>query len=238
MDYRKDGLVAQHTYPMKDPVTTGDVVFVKTDFLDQILNIRTFDAPITLVTGVSDLSPSAEACTRILEHPNIRKWIGCNIPVSHPKIRKVPIGFGEIERTYGKPDILRRLHNERIAWNDKKDEVCIPWHSATHTSRLLTNTLPKLEFEDYMRAISSYKFVICQRGNGIDTHRVCEVLLMGSVPVIQHSGLDDMYSDWPVVLVDNHLSVDTSSFVWDETKYQCFLDTIWLRDGFTRRLLD
>jgi hypothetical protein len=89
-----------------------------------------------------------------------------------------------------------------------------------------------------MRELSKHKFVICQAGNGVDTHRVCEVLLMGSVPVVEHSGLDTLYSQWPVLLVDSLLEVDTNGFVWDEAKYQTFLDVIWLRDGFKQRLLN
>jgi hypothetical protein len=66
---------------------------------------------------------------------------------------------------------------------------------------------------------------------------VYEALLMGSVPVIEHSGLDDMYSQWPCLLVDSFGGVDTSSFEWDDAKYEAFLDTIWLRDGFRQKLL-
>jgi hypothetical protein len=32
--------------------------------------------------------------------------------------------------------------------------------------------------------------------------------------------------------------VDTNGFVWDEAKYQTFLDVIWLRDGFKQRVLN
>ena len=88
-----------------------------------------------------------------------------------------------------------------------------------------------------MRAISQHKFVICRRGNGVDTHRICETLLMGSVPVIEHSGLDDMYSQWPCLLVNSLDYVDTSEFEWDEAKYQSFLDVFWLRDALRERLL-
>jgi len=237
IDYTGSGVVPQHAYPHREPMTKGDVVFVKTDLLTWFLNHRTIAAPITLVTGVSDKSPSPSDCDRILRHPNIVRWIGCNIPVSHPKIRKLPIGVGEPERLNGNHETLARLHAERVAWSDKSDVLCIPYHGGTHASRTLTSTLPKLAFEDYMRAISRHTFVVCQRGFGLDTHRVCEVLLMGSVPVIEHSGLDDMYSQWPCLLVDSFGNVDTSSFVWDDAKYEAFLDTFWLRDALTDRLL-
>ena len=232
INYAGSGVTPQHSYPYRDTMSKGDVVFVKTDNLTWFLSSRKIDVPITLVTGVSDRSPTSDDCRRIIANPNIKKWIGCNITRSDPKIIKMPIGVGEPERLNGNHEMLVRLHAARVPWDAKLDDVCVPYHGGTHASRTLTSTLPKLEFEDYMHEISKHKFVVCQRGNGVDTHRVCEVLLMGSVPVIEHSGLDDMYSEWPVVLGE-----DTSSFVWDDAKYEAFLDAFWLRDMLKERLL-
>ena len=86
VNYTGSGVSPQHTYPYRDPPRAGDVVFVKTDLLDWYLENRTISVPIVLVTGVSDISPSPFACQRVLETPLITNWIGCNIPVSHPKI--------------------------------------------------------------------------------------------------------------------------------------------------------
>lgn len=237
INYAGTGVSPQHTYPNHDPLSRGDVVFVKTDYLSWFLDSRKIDAPITLVTGVSDKSPTSDECRRILVNPNITKWIGCNILRSDPKIVKLPIGVGEPERPNGNHDTLVRLHAERVPWSEKSDDLCIPYHGGTHASRVLTPTLPKLNFDDYMRALSKHKFVVCRRGYGVDTHRVCETLLMGSVPVIEHSALDDMYAQWPCLLVDSFESVDTSSFVWDDAKYECFLDVFWLRETLRERLL-
>lgn len=236
-NYAGSGVTPQHSYPYRDTMSSGDVVFVKTDALTWFFQNRKIEAPITLVTGVSDLTPSYQETNTILAHPNIRKWIGCNITVQHPKIIKLPIGVGEPERINGNHDTLVRLHASRIPWESKRDDVCIPYHNGTHGSRILQSTLPKLEFEEYMKRIGEHKFVVCQRGHGLDTHRVCEVLLMGSVPVLEHSGLDDMYGEWPVLLVDSFEAIDTSSFVFDESKYQAFLDIFWIRDALKERLL-
>ena len=237
INYAGSGVTPQHAYPHRETLSKGDVVFVKTDILSWFLDNRKIDVPITLVTGVSDLSPTADECRRILVNPNITRWIGCNITRSDPKIIKMPIGAGEPERPNGNHDTLARLHAERIPWVDKSEEICVPHHSGTHGSRTLQPTLPKLDFEAYMRALGQHQFVVCQRGNGLDTHRVCEVLLMGSVPVLEHSGLDDMYAQWPCLLVDSFNAIDTSSFAWDESKYQAFLDVFWIRDALTERLL-
>ena len=237
INYAGTGVTPQHSYPYREKLTSGDVVFVKTDLLPWFLDNRKIDVPITLVTGVSDLSPSIEDSRRICANPNIRRWIGCNIAIQDPKIRKLPIGVGEPERMNGNHNQLVQFHAERTAWADKLDTVCVPYHGGTHASRTLHPTLPKLDFSDYMREISRYKFVVCQRGNGLDTHRVCEVLLMGSVPVLEHSGLDDMVSQWPCLLVDSFDTIDTSSFVWDDAKYEAFLDVFWLRDSLKERIL-
>jgi len=236
-DYTGSGVAAQHSYPQRVPLTRGDVVFVKTDCLQSFLEHVAIDVPITLVTGVSDLSPTDDQVNSITSNPNIEKWVGCNILHQHPKIRKMPIGVGEPGRINGDHELLVKLHASRVPWESKKDDVCVPYHSTTHTARKLECTLPVLPFKEYMDAIGQHKFVVCQRGNGVDTHRVCEVLLMGSVPVVQHSGLDDMYDSWPCVLVDSFDSIDTSEFVFDESKYESFLSVFWIGDSLKDQLL-
>jgi hypothetical protein len=228
-NYNGSGVTVQHSYPLRDPPVLGDCVFVKTDYLDWFLENRTFTSPITLVTGISDLSPSESACEKILTNPNIKRWIGCNITVSDPKIYKLPIGVGEPERPNGNHEELVRLHESRISWEEKSDTVCIPFHGNTHGSRSLEPTLPKLPFNEYMTEIGKHKFVVSMRGNGLDTHRVCEILLMGSVPVLLHSGLDDMYEQFPCLLVDSFEQIDTFGFTWDPVKYENFLDVFWMK---------
>jgi hypothetical protein len=235
--YAGTGVQPQHAYPYHDPLTRGDVVFVKTDYLQWFLENRRMNAPVTLVTGVSDLSPTKLQCSIIVNNPNIVRWIGANIPARHPKIIKLPIGVGEPERSNGNHATLQQLHAQRIPWEEKATDICIPYHSASHASRTISPTLPKLPFEEYMQAISKRRFVVCMRGNGIDTHRFCEILLMGSVPVVEHSDLDDMYEQFPCLIVDSLEHIDTSNFTWDEDKYQWFLDVFWLRDGLKYRLL-
>ncbi|NCW20324.1 MAG: hypothetical protein EBV76_00970, partial [Gammaproteobacteria bacterium] len=79
INYAGTGITPQHAYPHREPLSKGDIVFVKTDHLSWFLDSHKLDAPITLVTGVSDLSPTSDECRRILVNPNIKRWIGCNI---------------------------------------------------------------------------------------------------------------------------------------------------------------
>lgn len=237
INYGGTDVTPQHTYPNRTPLSRGDVVFVKTEYLEWVLQRHAPKAPITLVTGVSDASPSLDLCARICNDPTITRWIGCNLPVSHPKVVKLPIGVGEPERPNGDHATLVRLHAERIPWDEKTPDLCVPYHAQTHTARTLASTLPKLPFESYMRELSRHQFVVCQRGNGLDTHRICEVLLMGSIPVVEHSSLDDMYSQWNCLLVDSFDTIDTTGVTWDPAKDEAFLDVFWLRDALKDRLL-
>jgi hypothetical protein len=235
--YMGFGVAPQHTYPGMR-IRHGYIVFVKTDYLSVFLEKMLIDLPIVLVTGVSDDPPTEHAIRAILQNPNIKRWIGVNIPVRHPKLCKVPIGVIEHSRMADAYGNLTTLHASRLAWNEKADTVCVPYHKSTHADRTLASTLPRLPFTEYMRAIGSHKFVVCMRGNGLDTHRVCETLLMGSVPVILHSVLDDMYSQFPCLLVDSFESIDTSTFTWDEDKYQQFLNMFWLKPAFWQQFID
>jgi hypothetical protein len=39
-------------------------------------------------------------------------------------------------------------------------------------------------YENYIKELSKYRFCLCLRGNGIDTHRFWESLYLGVIPVI------------------------------------------------------
>jgi hypothetical protein len=234
-DYKDVTVKAQHSYPFHHPFEDGDVVFVKTDFLPWFLNMLKTDigdSRFVLVTGVSDRTPSKEECEAVLKNQRILFWIGCNIPYTHHRIQKILIGVGEPSTPSGNLPLLKSLHEGRVPWNQKKDSICIPYHGDTHSSRTRTPTLPKLPYEDYMCEISKYKYVIVMRGSGMDTHRFSEVLLMGSVPIVQSSPLDDLYQQFPCIIVDSLDNVNPSEFVWDPVKYEEFLNMFWIRPTF------
>jgi len=45
------------------------------------------------------------------------------------------------------------------------------------------------------------KFVISPPGNALDCHRTWEALYMGCIPLLEHSSLDRLFDDLPVILV-------------------------------------
>jgi len=50
---------------------------------------------------------------------------------------------------------------------------------------------------------SKYAFVVSPFGNGYDCHRTWEALILGCIPIVKTSGLDSLYDDLPVLIVQD-----------------------------------
>ena len=79
------------------------------------------------------------------------------------------------------------------------------------------NRTKRLPFLDYMKEMSKYKFSLSPRGYGPDSYRTWEAMLVGSIPVVKTSQLDELYADLPVLIVNDWAEV-TQEFL--EQKYK------------------
>ncbi len=59
------------------------------------------------------------------------------------------------------------------------------------------------DFDDYLLAVFTHRFVICPEGNGMDTHRTWESLYMGAIPVELKNNNNRFYEDLPILLIDD-----------------------------------
>jgi hypothetical protein len=60
----------------------------------------------------------------------------------------------------------------------------------------------------YLTSLKKSKFVLCPRGNGIDTHRLWETLYVGSIPIIEKFKTHDICHDLPVLFIDDWSALD------------------------------
>lgn len=239
-----EGIKPVHSYPPIYPenVKENDVFFVKVDMLEEFFaNVYPrIHKRFYLLSGLGgkDVDPRLRA---YLDEPNSRiiHWVGSNLVWTHPRITKIPIGFEERERCRGGPasgeggdqELLAESFQRRKPLEDKINKLLITYIGNTHPSRAGLNEYfrpkgfaffaDKLRFRDYMAMINSYKFVLCPRGCGTDTHRFWEVLLCGSIPVVERNGLSDLYSNFPSIVVDKFQDVTEqmlNSFVYDIEK--------------------
>jgi hypothetical protein len=55
---------------------------------------------------------------------------------------------------------------------------------------------------------SKYAFVVSPMGNGMDTHRTWEALILGCIVIVKKSPLDTLYDELPVLIVDKWEDID------------------------------
>lgn len=204
-----------HT-PLLDPtaVSDGQVLFVKTDLLDLFVaaalpHVRA--KGIVLITGHSDLSPSAYA-TAVIHAASkrnvIKKWYAVNLQLATRVARPLPLGLAEPDRPHG--DQAAVAAAAACQQNTKLPSVLVTPHSPSHPVRRIVDAFdhPRLvrtqcsdSYESYLNTLARYSYVLCPRGNGIDVHRVYEAILMGTVPIyVSEDTPPAIYASLPVVV--------------------------------------
>ena len=197
--------------PRNEPLKDGDVIFVKTDLLDVFCTdiLPRLSKTFTLVTGHSDLSPSADALIAIEANPNVRRWFAVNAAWANYKTTCIPLCLAEPDRAHGDQAALARCA-AAVVPEAKLDKVLLPPPSATHPWRLelgafehpaLVKIAERMPYEAYLTELARYRYALCPRGNGIDVHRVYEAILMKTIPVYVSDSVPALYKHLPVVVV-------------------------------------
>ena len=88
---------------------------------------------------------------------------------------------------------------------------------------LLMN-ITKLRIQPHLAEIALSKFVLCPSGLGMDTYRLWETLMLGSIPIVEsNKGFDRTYSMLPVLIVPNFDMVTPDLL---NEAYPCFMQYV------------
>jgi len=188
-----------------------------------------------------------------LNHPLLIGWWGCNMSMKHPKLHPIPLGIYPWDtETFRIRDILHwtssddfnpipylisKSQSKQLLYVNINVNTNIRPHYHPYTnirSKWLKSVKDTGYIEadreswiDFMKTMSMYKFVLCPPGNGIDTHRLWETLLVGSIPIIVKGPAEWPLQDLPYLAVEpDH--VNWSQSYLDE-QYQIILKK--LEDG-------
>ncbi len=203
--------------------------FIALQFFTQEVLPKLVD-DFVLVSGSSDLTLPDQTDRRwrrftceehammdqILSHPRLLHWYAENLDRGgHPKRSPLPLGM-VYPRGRGAPLSIPTLPpvNERpyqvlCAHRPRKSPQ---WETRRHVSALAQGpwkgfcTVPEGELpeEEFMRAISEHRFVICAEGGGLDPSPKAWVsLIHGAIPIIRRTALADAYAHLPVAIVDD-----------------------------------
>jgi hypothetical protein len=188
----------------------------------------------------------------ILHLPNHVRFIyttNCMIP---PGQNIIGIPYGTLQP---QADILASIelpsHKNKLVYcnfgkgsNKKRPKI---WEHMTNTSFVTCEDSPPpgahiSSLPHYFEQLASSKFVICPPGNGPDTYRMWETLMVGSIPiVIQSSMIDHFIDDLPIVTVSHYLEltekmleekyeqISNTTYTYNYLRKQYWIDR-WLKD--------
>jgi len=191
----------------------------------------------------------------MIDHPMIKRIFVENLDTLHPKLTPIPLGIHpawdtgfmglynelQLKLTFDTPRTDRilcvhRLHNDGTSqWDDRKkvNNYCS------------TIWAPYVQFFTYLNDLNfkakllESKFVLCVHGGGLDpSPKIWQALLCGCMPIIQSSTLDEAYSRFPVIYVNNWNSdAITSNKIteWNK-KYENFYNNIEARKSVLKML--
>lgn len=184
------------------------IIFVKTDFLSEFLKkyFPKFSNKIILITHNSDY-PITKKFITFIENDKLDVWFAQNIEFVHPKLIPIPIGFMNTHFNINYYEILHKYREKTKPWNQRNILLYINFNTATNKKsrdkyisyfeKIKGTKINKkrLGFNAYFEDLNNSKFVLCPKGNGLDTQRYYETVLMGAIPIVESSALDSIYNN-------------------------------------------
>ena len=146
----------------------------------------------------------------IFDNPSIVRVFAQNATSLHPLLEGVPIGLANAMFAHG--DLSKFF--DRVQSIRKRRMVWAGGLSLTHGSRsTLVDSMKqapdlfdlnngRLEFSDYVEKLCESRFVVCPRGNGVDTHRIWETIYSGGVPVVTKAELHKAFPVNSSIILD------------------------------------
>ena len=175
-------------------VKNGDIIFLKADMIETFFKFfhQKIKSRYVLLSHNSDFSFDLENQKYLDE--KIIHWFAQNINFdSDEKFSLLPIGLEN--RRYLKNGLI--YHFNKYKNSEKKHLVLLSFNEETTISRLKVKEVLKNNklitsqmFKNsdlYKKTLSESMFNICPPGNGLDTHRFWESLLLNTLPIVVRS---------------------------------------------------
>jgi len=174
----------------------------------ELINLNK-EQTFTLVTHNSD--DPIEALEKIPS--NMLQWFALNLNFRHPAISPIPIGLENTHWHPAKMGVIKSaplIENRLMRAVGAFNPVTYPDERQKLATLCANNsinadfypTVNGVNFRHYVYNLKKYRFCLCPRGNGIDTHRIWEALCLGCIPVVKrhitHTGLEGL----PIFFID------------------------------------
>lgn len=203
---------------------SNKIIFCKTDYIFQDFDtIQNINSDVILITGNSDYPITEKYFDKIPK--NIKKWYAQNALYFSDILEPIPLGIenklpsirqghgiGYFDRVqlkekllskkkdilpnkliYSNFDIKTNLNHRNECKNISQRHNFIDWEENN------------LTLEVYFNKIMEYEMILCPAGNGVDTHRLWEVLYSNRIPVTIKIGdykIYELYKHFPIIVLE------------------------------------
>lgn len=202
-----------------------NIIFCKTDFLiEEFRNISTINNEVILISGNSDYAIT-DNLMKLLPS-NVIKWFAQNALSNDNRLIPIPMGIENklpSERNghgigyYDRVEIKEKLIERRLNITPTKKiysnfQVSTNYNHRNPIKNLCINSNhidweePTLSLEQFFDKILDYEMVVCPAGNGVDTHRLWEVLYSNRIPITIKVGnfkIYELYEELPIIILNS-----------------------------------
>ena len=219
-------------------VRTGDIIFVKTDYLNEFFSTihPHIKARYIIITHNSDYA-APRSFTRFLDDDKIIAWFGQNPSNKyHPKFIGIPIGLANQCWDHGNIENFKKAAGGTgVPRYNKRFLLGINFRPATNydirrpvfemfINKPFCTDIRHHNHLNYLQLTAETKFILCPEGNGLDCHRTWEALYMGAIPILTHSNMDPVLEGLPILIIDdwNQLTQEFLEQKYEEIFQQSF----------------
>jgi hypothetical protein len=185
----------------KETSTTHLSLFVYTHILDGFMVLLdNFTPSFTITLYLHNSDHGLDTNTRLFDKPCIKHVFAQNLNVLSDKATLLPIGIANSMWTHGDISVLFRITVKRYLLKKQKALYVNINPSTFPYRRTVLDAIERaphfevskgVPYEMYLKELSTYRFCLCMRGNGLDTHRFWECLYLGVIPVIINNKFTD-----------------------------------------------
>ena len=163
--------------------------------------------------------------------PELKLMIGTNLNIEkNEKILGMPIGMPSLshDKIIGDLDKIIKKNKETKQYvnmcycgfrdSTYESERSFVRNLFENENWVTSTTYDRTEdgHSKYLNNIYNHKFILCPRGNGIDTHRIWETLYLRSIPIVKKCTAMSHFYDLPILWIDDWKEIN---FEFLEEKY-------------------
>ena len=227
-------------------IKENNLVYVSLDSMDYFKRkiLKKINNSFILITGDSVLTPSKHK--DLLDNKYLLHWFAQNCDIKNSKISGLPLGLDyHTIATYphwGSKRISpkeqeRELLEIRKISIDKELKIFTNFHLNLNSparkklyKEIKGNDLfffqeKPLSRTETWKIQKKYSFVFSPEGVGMDCHRTWEALILGCIPIVGTSFLDDFYSEFPIVIIKMPADITRENLIRWSDKYKNSFDS-------------